>query len=107
MAVHGTFLNLHDRALDLVAGRDALDLGGCEHDVGGLDHRVALLALFEAELLHCFHGDVSLDRVVAATADGDDGVDSAFLDGLDGALDLVASADLHDAILSFGEEPTM
>ena len=32
--------------------------------------------------------------------DDDDGVDGAFLDGLDGALDLVASADLHDGILS-------
>ena len=32
--------------------------------------------------------------------DDDDGVDGAFLDGLDGALDLVASADLHDAVLS-------
>ena len=49
---------------------------------------------------------VDSDHDVGRLDDGD-GVDGAFLDGLDGALDLVASADLHDAILSFDEEPTM
>ena len=47
---------------------------------------------------------VDSDHDVGRLDDGD-GVDGAFFDGLDGALDLVASADLHDATLSFGEEP--
>jgi len=101
VAVHGTLDDLHDLAIDLVAGGNALDLLRGEHDVGGLDDRVALLALDQAELLDGLHGNVGLDGVVVAAADDDDRVDGAFLHALDGALDLVACADLHGVLPFF------
>lgn len=45
----------------------------CEHDIGGLDYRIALFAFGKLQLLYRFHGDICFDGVVvprqmAATA---------------------------------------
>ena len=59
----------------------------CEHDIGGLDYRIALFAFGKLQLLYRFHGDICFDGVVVAAADGHNGVD--------GALNLVANGDLR------------
>lgn len=59
----------------------------CEHDIGGLDYRIALFAFGKLQLLYRFHGDICFDGVVVAVADSHNGVD--------GALNLVANGDLR------------
>lgn len=104
MPVDGAFLDGDDGTLDLIARGKAGDALGGEHDVGGLDHGVAFLAFGQAKLLDGRHGDVGGDGIMVAAADDDDRVDGAFLDGLDGALDLVACRDLH--VRSFPGRPS-
>lgn len=58
----------------------------CEHDIGGLDYRIALFAFGKLQLLYRFHGDICFDGVVVAAADSHNGVD--------GALNLVANGGL-------------
>lgn len=70
----------------------------CEHDIGGLDYRIALFAFGKLQLLYRFHGDICFDGVVVAAADGHNGVDGAFFDLFDGALNLVANGDLRDVL---------
>ena len=41
----------------------------CEHDIGGLDYRIALFAFGKLQLLYRFHGDICFDGVVVAAAD--------------------------------------
>lgn len=36
----------------------------CEHDIGGLDYRIALFAFSKLQLLYRFHGDICFDGVV-------------------------------------------
>lgn len=36
----------------------------CEHDIGGLDYRIALFAFGKLQLLYRFHGDICFDGVV-------------------------------------------
>lgn len=36
----------------------------CEHDIGGLDYRIALFAFGKLQLLYQFHGDICFDGVV-------------------------------------------
>lgn len=59
----------------------------CEHDIGGLDYRIALFAFGKLQLLYRFHGDICFDGVVVAAADSHNGVD--------GVVDLVANGDLR------------
>ena len=56
----------------------------CEHDIGGLDYRIALFAFGKLQLLYRFHGDICFDGVVVAAADSHNGVDGAFFDLFDG-----------------------
>lgn len=63
----------------------------CEHDIGGLDYRIALFAFGKLQLLYRFHGDICFDGVVVAAADNHNGVD--------GALNMVANGDLRVVLL--------
>lgn len=71
----------------------------CEHDAGGLDYRIALFAFGKLQLLYRFHGGICFDGVVVAAADSHNGVDGAFFDLFDGALNLVANGDLCVVLL--------
>src|SRR4051812_13798992 len=69
-------------------------VGGGEDDVGGLDDCRHVRALLEAEFAGCLHGDGG-DQALAVDVDLDVGDRGALGDALDGAGELVASAELH------------
>lgn len=71
----------------------------CEHGIGGLDYRIALFVFGKLQLLYRFHGDICFDGVVVAAADSHNGVDGAFFELFDGALNLVANGDLRVVLL--------
>lgn len=70
----------------------------CEHDIGGLDYRIALFAFGKLQLLYRFHGGICFDGVVVAAADSHNGVNGAILYGNNGAVNLVANGDLCVAL---------
>ena len=71
----------------------------CDHDIGSLDYRIALFAFGKLQLLYRFHGDICFDGVVVAAEDSQNGVDGAFFDLFDGALNMVANGDLRVVLL--------
>ena len=71
----------------------------CEHDIGGLDYRIALFVFGKLQLLYRFHGDICFDEVVVAAAGNHNGVDGTFFDLFDRAVNLVANGDLRVVLL--------
>ena len=66
----------------------------CEHDIDGLDYRIALFAFGKLQLHYRFHGDICFDGVVVPRQITN-GVDGAFFDLSDGVVDLVSNGDLR------------
>src|SRR5438270_3237925 len=68
-----------------------------DHDVGSLDHDGDLTLGLDAEVIDRLVGDRGGDDLAAADVDANMGSGRAFLHLDDGALDLIACTDAHDA----------
>ena len=74
------------------------------HNGGGLDDGIGRAADLESQLPDGSHGDGGGDDVAAADVDLHNAVDGAFLNGCDGAFELVSCAEFHGDTRSFQME---
>lgn len=81
----------------------ALGLFHAHHNVGRLDDGDSLLAFGQAERLDCLVGDGADDLVAVSELERNMAVHSAFFNGSDGALELVARGNVLDGLAACGE----